>query len=91
MNISKRTVQMFRCYHDPMIGPKPRQAFSMVELPNWYMELTPVGVYVKCPIKDKNNKEVFQEHVVPFANIQSIKFIAEVGVENESADFKKAA
>lgn len=85
MNISKRKIMMFRCYHDPMIGPKPRQAFSLKECPTWDMELTPVGVYVKWP-ELANGKMVREhEHMVPFANVQSIKFAEESDADKKAA------
>ncbi len=76
MNVSKRKILMFRCIAEPSIGPKPRQAFSKQELSSWDFELTPVGVYVRLPVRI-NNVETFAEHLVPFANIQTIKFAPE--------------
>lgn len=28
-------IKMFRCVQDPMIGPKPKQAFMLPDLPGW--------------------------------------------------------
>ena len=59
-------VKMFRCHLDPMIGPKPRQAFVPSDV---FAEAYWIGywVYMKYvqPGKDR--------HIVPSANIQSIR------------------
>lgn len=81
MNLAKRRILMFRTYDDPSIGPKPRQAFSMKELPLWHMEMTQIGVYVKWPEISQTGAKKFHEHLVPFANIQTIKFYEEVEAE----------
>ncbi|HRH25108.1 MAG TPA: hypothetical protein PLQ20_02095 [Candidatus Paceibacterota bacterium] len=58
-------VHMFRTMYDPMIGPIPKQAFvpSTSNMEAW---LTHYGVYVKV-------LHTNFEHLVPFANIQSIR------------------
>lgn len=61
-----RKIQMFRCHFNPMIGPKPMQAFVPPDL-GADAELTSQGVYIKLA----NG----MEHFVPFSNIESIKFI----------------
>lgn len=92
MNISKRKIQMFRCYYDPQIGGKSRQAFSKVELPKWDMEMTQIGVYVKWPEIRQGGIVKYHEHLVPFANIQSLKFEPDAEVEVEVAnDLQKTA
>lgn len=59
---------MFRCQVDPMVGPKPRNAFMPATMA-MEAELTDKGVYVKVLPHG-----TFQgtEHLIPFANIQSI-------------------
>lgn len=53
-----------------MIPPKPRNAFSVMD--GFDMELTPQGVYVKA---QKTNHQDETEFLIPFANVQSIKFV----------------
>lgn len=57
-------VLMFRCVVDPMIGPKPRNAFvpSEMSAEAW---TTNMGVIIK--LHDGN------EHLVPYTNISSIR------------------
>lgn len=77
MELTKRKVLMFRCHLDPGVGPMPKQAFQLSD-PNSPIEeavLTPGGVYVKMkPLRDAKDGE-FVEHLVPYANIQSIKLM----------------
>jgi hypothetical protein len=49
-----------------MVGPKPRNAFKIDECGMEARLLLPVGVWVKV-------KATGREHIVPFANIQSIE------------------
>lgn len=86
---------MFRTMYDPSVGPTPRNAFN-VQDPKLRMEayMTPIGVYVKVltPLIDPLTKESFQpEHLIPFANIQSIKLEAEQVVEEEKPKTKVKA
>lgn len=66
---------MFRAHYDPMIGPMPRNAFKVGEIGMTANLLMPIGVWVKVT-------KTGREHIVPFANIQSIELevspIAEV-------------
>lgn len=75
MKIAGVTVEMFRCAYDPMIGPKPRQAFVPSDL-GWraYVNDNETGVVI---ITDKG-----QRHFVPFTNIQSSRLAPET-VEDE--------
>jgi hypothetical protein len=65
-NLNGRKIQMFRAHIDPMIGPTPRNAFNCKEH-GLTAELLPQGVFVTF-------LKTGQEHLVPFANLQSIKF-----------------
>lgn len=66
---------MFRCHIDPCIPPKPRNAFHIKEFQGSTFELTPGGVYVKIKLNVPGNVEQWSEHLVPFANLQSVKFL----------------
>lgn len=73
-----RKVNMFRCHLDPAIGPKARNAFSKKEYPNWEFELTAIGIYVRAIHRTPHlNKDQMSEHIVPYANVQSIHLIPE--------------
>ena len=74
-----RKIAMFRAHYDPMIGPTTKNAFNLMD-PNIKMEgeYTENGIYVKVLIQETNKltgKKFFPEHLVPFANIQSIKLM----------------
>lgn len=62
---------MFRCYRDPMIGPKPRLAFvpsdMRAEAEIAHDAQGPMGIYIK--LQDGI------EHVVPFANVESFRLL----------------
>lgn len=64
--VAGRGIQMFRCHLDPMIGPKPRNAFvpSDMGAEAWINDEAS-GVLIK--LKDG------AEHFVFAANVQSIK------------------
>lgn len=72
-DLKGRKVVQFRTHIDPMIGPKPRNAFDLREITNGYFELTPVGVYVKLTNNLPGGVVSIFEHIVPYANVQSIK------------------
>lgn len=63
-NTLGQRVLMFRCVVDPMVGPKPRNAFvpSDMAAEAW---TTNMGVIIK--LHDGN------EHLVPYTNIVSIR------------------
>lgn len=73
MDITGRRIEVFRCYRDPLIGPKPRLAYVPKDMRAEAEIATdsrgPMGIYVKL-VDGK-------EHVVPFANIESFKLEAE--------------
>lgn len=77
MEIKNRKVNVFRTNIDPMIPPRPRNAFSKKELPNYEFELCPIGICVKCPIKAKEGEPQHLDFIVPYANIQSIQLLPE--------------
>lgn len=77
INLNGRRIKGFRCHLDPMVGPVPRNAFDM-ETHKMEGELTPAGVYVKVLATGL-------EHLVPYANVQSIKLLAEVVDEKKKA------
>ena len=64
-------VRMFRCVQDPMIGPKPRNAFMLPDLPDWaaWYNAQTGSVYVKT---DKGRR-----HVIPTGNLSSIELFKE--------------
>jgi hypothetical protein len=64
-------IRMFRCVQDPMIGPKPRNAFMIPDLPNWEALFhVPSGtIYVKT---DKNRL-----HSIGTGNWSAIEFFNE--------------
>jgi hypothetical protein len=70
--LKNRKITQFRCHIDPMIPPKPRNAFNRVDFPNSEFELTPAGVYVHLIYQTPGSNVTEQEHLIPFANIQSI-------------------
>lgn len=80
MNLTGRTVAMFRTQTDPMVGPKPRNAFVPKDMA---MEATLLdcGVYVKVLPYGKFEGS---EHIIPFANVQSIRL--EPKDENDSQE-----
>lgn len=68
-NLVGRKINTFRCMIDPMVGPKPRNAF-VPETMGMEAYLTDKGVYVKVlPYGTFQGSE----HLIPFANIQSIR------------------
>ncbi len=74
-----RKINTFRCQVDPMVGPKPRNAFVPSQMA---MEavLIDKGVYVKVlPYGTFQGSE----HIIPFANIQSIRLEPEAEVLKE--------
>ena len=76
-NLKNRSVTRFRTQIDPMIGSRPMNAFDKKMFPDWEMELTPAGVYVKAFSGSPTGQRKMEEHIVPFANIQSIKLAEE--------------
>lgn len=75
MEIVGRKVKMFRAHYDPIIGPMPKNAYDLSDpnSPIDLAELTPMGVFIKMkPLREAKNGE-FVEHLLPYANIQSIK------------------
>lgn len=74
MELKNRKISRFRTHLDPQIGPKPRQAFDMREM-GFEAELTPIGVYIKVKRTEPGKGTTEEEHVVPYANVQSIKLI----------------
>lgn len=90
ININGRKVQRIRCAIDPVIGPRPRNAFDLKDNAGWEMELTPGGVYVKAIVTVPGNpRPLVEEHLIPYANIQSIKLVVEP--PKEPKDDKKPA
>jgi hypothetical protein len=66
MNLKGKKIEFFRCHIDPSIGPMPKHAFHCVNM-KLEAEILPFGIYVKTSTGD--------EHIVPYANIQSIKLL----------------
>lgn len=69
-------VLMFRCVQDPMIGPKPRNAFMLTEKENpgweaWFNNQTG-SVYVKVPTPSG-----IRRHIIPTGNLASIELCKE--------------
>ena len=76
-----REIFMFRCHFNPMIGPRPQQAFVPKDQ-GMYAELTSQGVYVKV-LKDGC------EHFVPFSNIESLRFAPEKEQDDQVIELKR--
>lgn len=76
MTLVGRKVLRFRCQIDPMIWRKPMNAFVPSDM-GMSAHITDGGVYVKV-----ESGATFEggEHLIPFANIQSIR------LEPESLD-----
>ncbi len=64
-------VLMFRCVQDPMVGPKPRNAFMLPDLPGWeaWYHLQTSSVHVTT---DKGRR-----HVIPTGNLSSVELFKE--------------
>lgn len=75
--LDNRQIHSFRCHLDPVIGPKPRNAFTIKDFPLSTFEMTPLGVYVKAVYQVPGNRLEVAEHMVPFANVQSIRLMSE--------------
>jgi hypothetical protein len=83
MDIKNRVVQQCRFHYDPSIGGKPKQAFNLKDMGEGaVMELTPIGIYMKVWVGGPGAK-VMQEHLVPYANTQSIMLAPEVEKEEK--------
>lgn len=70
MKIAGRIVSMFRTMYDPMIGPKPLNAF------------VPDSMGAKAVISEEGTAVIMtlsngNQHVVPFTNVQSIRLAPE--------------
>lgn len=77
MDLTNRKVKMFRCHIDPNIPPRAQQAFMLGEAAGQTpgeAYLTPLGVYAKIRVKDKEQKDYFREFLVPLANLENIEF-----------------
>jgi hypothetical protein len=64
-------IKMFRCVQDPMVGPKPRNAFMLPELPDWtaYLHVPSGTIHVTT---DKG-----RQHVIGMGNWSSIELYKE--------------
>lgn len=81
MTLTSRVVDMFRCYRPPLIGPKPDLAYVPKDK-GLHAELTTIGIYVR----ESNGRE----HIVPYANIESMRLAPFDGVtEIEAVDSEK--
>lgn len=67
-------VKMFRTVQDPMIGPKPRQAFMIPDNPGWeaYFHIPSGSVHVKVPTP--NGSRI---HIVTTGNLNGIETFGE--------------
>ncbi len=68
MKVLGRDIEMFRTRINPMIGPVAKQAFMPKDMNMQVCKLTDIGIY--CKLKDG------LEHVVPYANVESIRLTA---------------
>jgi len=59
-----------------MVGPAPKNAFDMRTMKGCHFELTPIGVYAKVKSKNEKGEWCWEEHVIPYANVQSIKLMS---------------
>ena len=86
MELYGRKIAMFRCHIDPGFGGIPKNAFTMGQgmgqTPGIAI-LTPIGIYVRLDIQELVKKNL-HEHLVPFANLQSIRFDALEVKESET-------
>lgn len=69
MSLVGRKINCFRTQVDPMIGPKPRNAYVPSQMA-MEAELLDVGVYVRVL---PHGTFMGSEHIIPFANVQSIR------------------
>ena len=69
MKLDGRKVAFFRAHIDPGVGPTPKNAIHAENMKLKACEITPAGIYVMLPDG--------QEHIVPYANVQSIKLVSE--------------
>lgn len=76
MDLKNRKVEMFRCHIDPAIGAKAKNAFMVGKDGIKEAELTPIGVWVRWVNTSPGNQGNEAEHLVPFANVQSVKLAA---------------
>ncbi len=80
-DITGRSIKTFRCYKDPMIPPKPRNAFQMGDgtgqVPGT-AEITTMGVYVKT--------KTYGDYVIPYANVESIQLLPQDVIEPQIAE-----
>lgn len=67
-------VLMFRCVQDPMIGPKPKNAFMLPDLPDWeaWLHVASGTIHVKVPTQNGPRR-----HVVSMGNWASIELYKE--------------
>ncbi len=65
-------VKMFRTVQDPMIGPKPKQAFMMPDSPGWeaWYHIQSGTVHVKVPIQATPG---YRMHIVGPGNLNAIE------------------
>ena len=77
-------IKMFRCVQDPMIGPKPKQAFMLPDLPGWEAEFyTSSGT---ISVKTSYGRR----HLVGPGNWSSIELYPEEVVEEKKPGRPKA-
>lgn len=78
MEVANRSIQMFRCYRPPLIGPTPKLAYVPKDS-GLHAELCEFGIYVR-------ESKGF-EHLVPYANLESIRFepIAEISKKSKAS------
>jgi hypothetical protein len=80
-----RKVHQFRCHIDPSIGAMPKNAFTNGKDGIADIEIVPMGVYVKYFGGAAGTQKTLFEHIVPYANVQSIKLMPE---EKKAAEVK---
>lgn len=68
IDLKSRRIKFLRTHIDPSIGTMPRNAFNFDDM-QAHAEVTPIGVYVKI--------KTGEEYLVPFSNIQAIRFLSE--------------
>lgn len=71
MKMVGREVEMFRCHLDPMIGASAKNAFMMKDMKAKAF-VTDMGIHFKFDPGTPFNES---EHLVPYANIQSIRLV----------------
>lgn len=78
-DLTRRKVKIFRCYRDPQIPPKAKNAFAVgtgMDQLNAEVEFQTQGLYVKI----LGGAGIGREFFIGFANIENVEFFPEADV-----------